>query len=192
MKKLLKSLFRLSALVAIVPLIFIFKITPKTLKPSVFRSFSQILSLFPGISGSYLRLAFFRVSMTDCKATGIIHFLSLFSHFNTNIGDRVYIGPQCNIGQCAIGDDTLIASGVHILSGKNQHNFNELDIPIQQQGGEYQKISIGHDCWVGNAALIMANIGDQAIVAAGSVVIHDVPEKAIVAGNPAKIIRYRG
>ena len=85
----------------------------------------------------------------------------------------------------------MIASGVHILSGKNQHSFDSLNDPIQSQGGHFEKISIGNDCWIGNSALIMANIGDQAIVAAGSVVISDVPEKAIVAGNPAKVVKYR-
>ena len=157
----------------------------------MFRTVSQVVSLFPGIVGSYLRLATFRFTMKTCKVTGIIHFGTLFSNPDTEIADNVYIGPQCNIGQCSIGADTMLASGVHILSGKNQHSFDTLDKPIQQQGGHYEKISIGKDCWVGNGAIVMADIGDHAIVAAGSVVISQVPAKAIVAGNPAKIIKYR-
>jgi virginiamycin A acetyltransferase len=53
------------------------------------------------------------------------------------------------------------------------------------------KVTIGEDCWVGNGALIMANIGDKCIVGAASVVTKDIPDYSIVAGNPAKIIRNR-
>lgn len=191
MKNLIKRFIRVIALIVVSPLWILYTITPNRLKAGLFRTSAQFLSLFPGLLGSYLRLAFFRITMNKCSPTGVIHFATLFSHANTDINENVYIGPQCNIGQCSIGDDTLIASGVHILSGKSQHNFDSLDTPIQQQGGKYEKISIGSDCWIGNGALVMANIGNHAIVAAGSVVINDVPENAIVAGNPAKIIKYR-
>ena len=115
----------------------------------------------------------------------------LVLHQDTEINEHVYIGPQCNIGKSIIGKNTLIASGVHILSGKNQHNFDDIETPIQQQGGQFEKIRIGEDCWIGNAAVIMANVGNKAIVAAGTIVVKDVPPFAIVAGNPAKILKYR-
>jgi acetyltransferase-like isoleucine patch superfamily enzyme len=58
--------------------------------------------------------------------------------------------------------------------------------------GDYQTI-IGHDVWIGTNAIIMAgvNLGNGAIIGAGSVVTKDVPPYAIVVGVPAKIIRYR-
>jgi acetyltransferase-like isoleucine patch superfamily enzyme len=54
-------------------------------------------------------------------------------------------------------------------------------------------VIIGNDVWIGAGAIILSGvtIGDGAIVGAGSVVTHDIPPYAIVAGNPAKIIRYR-
>jgi carbonic anhydrase/acetyltransferase-like protein (isoleucine patch superfamily) len=54
-------------------------------------------------------------------------------------------------------------------------------------------IVVGNDVWVGTRAIILSGvtIGDGAIVAAGSVVTKDVPPYAIVAGNPARLIRYR-
>ncbi len=158
---------------------------------SAFASFSQWLSLLPGKTGSYLRIAFYRYAMSECHPDSVIGFASLFSQQGTSIKKGVYIGPQCNIGLSTIGKNTLIASGVHIMSGKNQHNFSALDTPIQQQGGHYEKISIGEDCWIGNGALVMANIGKQCIVGAGSVVVSDVPDYAIVVGNPAKIVKMR-
>ena len=87
--------------------------------------------------------------------------------------------------------NSLIASGVHIMSGSTQHNFDNLDRPIQQQGGVYTKIQIGEDSWIGNGALIMANIGKKCIIGAGAVVTKDVADYSIMVGNPAKLIQTR-
>jgi acetyltransferase-like isoleucine patch superfamily enzyme len=191
MTNLLKSTFQFIFFIAASPLIALFWVTPSSLKKSIFIGIAQLISLLPGKTGSYFRNAFFNKTMTHCSNNGVIYFGTLFSDPDTEIHDNVYIGPQCNIGKSIIGKDTLIASGVHILSGKNQHDFSDINVPIQQQGGEFKKITIGEDCWIGNTAVIMANIGNKAIVAAGSVVITDVPEYAIVAGNPAKVIKTR-
>jgi acetyltransferase-like isoleucine patch superfamily enzyme len=191
MKKLLKKIFLLLNLILVSPLIILYKILPCTFKKNAFMSLSQTLSLIPGLMGSYMRVCFYSYTMTKCSTSVRIYFGTLFSQADTHIHDNVYIGPQCNIGSCEIKNGALIASGVHILSGKNQHNFDDLDTPIQQQGGHYDKVLIGEDVWVGNNAVIMANIGNKAIVAAGSVVVKDVPDYAIVGGNPAKIIKMR-
>jgi len=145
----------------------------------------------PGKTGSFLRKNFYRTAMTQCSQSCLISFGTLFSQSDTEIQDGVYIGPQCNIGKCRIEKNCLLGSGVHILSGKGQHNFDDLDTPIQKQGGEFKKISIGEDTWVGNGAIIMADIGKKCIIGAGSVVIKDVPDYSIVGGNPAKIIKNR-
>ena len=84
-----------------------------------------------------------------------------------------------------------MGSGVHILSGKQQHAISSLDTPIKDQGGKLTKIEIGDDCWIGNGAIIMANVGRQSIVAAGAVVVSPVEERVIVAGNPAAVIKNR-
>jgi acetyltransferase-like isoleucine patch superfamily enzyme len=186
-KFIVKGTFTLFAL----PFAMLFIICPASQKKSFFTALSQFSSLIPGRLGSYFRNALYSIIMTNCSNNGVIYFGTLFSDPDTEIHDNVYIGPQCNIGKSVIGKNTLIASGVHILSGKNQHNFDDIDIPIQQQGGHYEKITIGEDCWIGNTAVIMANIGKKAIVAAGAVVVNEVPDYAIVAGNPAKVIKIR-
>ncbi|WP_425511158.1 acyltransferase [sulfur-oxidizing endosymbiont of Gigantopelta aegis] len=163
----------------------------KLLRESPFMSFSQLLSLLPGKLGSYLRIAFYRHTMAYCHPNVVISFATLFSQADTEIHEGVYIGPQCNIGMCRIGKNALIASGVHIMSGKHQHDFADLEQPIQQQGGHFEKISIGEDCWIGNGALIMANVGKHCVVGAGSVVTTEVPDYAIVVGNPAKVVKMR-
>ena len=58
----------------------------------------------------------------------------------------------------------------------------------------YGKLAIGNDVWVGQYAIILPsckNIGDGAVIGAGAIVTKDVPPYAIVAGNPAKVLRYR-
>ncbi|MHA7924498.1 MAG: acyltransferase [Marinobacter sp.] len=158
---------------------------------ATFQSFSQAFSLVPGKIGIYLRAAFFRLACPDTSDEISIGFLTVMSHRNTTIGRGVYIGPQCNIGMCSIGENTLLGSGVHILSGSGQHEIADVGRPIQEQGGRYEKIRIGRDCWLGNGALVMASLDNQVVVAAGSVVIQTVREGDIVAGNPARFIRNR-
>ena len=192
MKSLVKKILHLIAIVLVSPITLSYLLLNSVLKSdTLFASFSQGLSLFPGKVGCYLRAGFYRFTLTHCSQTAYITFLTLFSQSDTEIASGVYIGPQCNIGKSKIGKNVLLGSNVHIMSGRGQHNFSDLDTPIKEQGGTFEKIEIGEDSWIGNGALIMANIGRSCIVAAGSVVIEEVCDYAIVAGNPATIIRMR-
>lgn len=158
---------------------------------SVFHGFSQSLSLVPGKIGIYLRAAFYHLCCPGTSDDISIGFLTLLSHRDTTIETGVYIGPQCNIGKCSIGENTLIGSGVHILSGSKQHHFEATNVPIQEQGGHFQKVSIGHDCWLGNKSLVMADLANQSIVASASVVIKPSNAGDVLAGNPARFVRNR-
>lgn len=109
------------------------------------------------------------------------------------LGDRVEINNFSIIngtGGVYIGDDTLVGPGVRIIS--YQHRF-VAGQTIQSQPTECKPISIGRDCWIGANAVILAgvNVGDGAVVAAGAVVIRDVPAGAVVAGVPAVVRKMR-
>ncbi|WP_349518500.1 DapH/DapD/GlmU-related protein [Marinobacter sp. NFXS11] len=157
----------------------------------MFQSVSQLLSLVPGKPGIYLRASFYSLACPDTSSEISIGFLTVLSHWDTTIERGVYVGPQCNIGKCSIGENTLLGSGVHVLSGSKQHEFNDPQRLIQEQGGTFTKIRIGRDCWLGNTSVVMSDIGDHSIVAAGAVVTRETPPGCIVAGNPAKKVRSR-
>jgi acetyltransferase-like isoleucine patch superfamily enzyme len=191
-KKFIKKIIRLIFSLIMMPCFIVYFLLIQIAdKDAVFRSFSQFLSLFPGQVGNYSRAAFYRFSMAHCDLDTVTGFGTLFSQQDTELLSGCYIGPQSNIGSCRIEANCLLGSGVHIMSGKGQHNFDDINTPLREQGGVLTKVTIGEDTWVGNGALVMANVGKKCIVAAGSVVINDIPDFAIVAGNPAKIIKMR-
>ncbi|MBW8189866.1 acyltransferase [Neiella marina] len=117
-----------------------------------------------------------------------------FLHGPIELGARVSINHGCSLDGGAagvrIGDDTRIANSVKI------YGFNHGMAPdraVWQQPVTSQGISIGCDVWVGAGVGIVdgVTIGDHAVIGMGSVVTKDVPDYAIVAGNPARIIGDR-
>lgn len=106
------------------------------------------------------------------------------------LGAGVFMNFGCVVLDCAmvtIGDRTLIAPGVHIYTATHPINTAQ-----RSALWEYAlPITIGRDVWIGGHATICpgVTIGDEAIIAAGSVVTRDVPAGAVVGGNPARALR---
>lgn len=94
-------------------------------------------------------------------------------------------------GGLEIADEVLIGSHVHILSAG--HVIDEAEASIWRNPINYGKISIGRGAWIAAGATVLQgiSIGQGAVVGAGAVVTRSVPPYAIVAGNPARLIRYR-
>ena len=183
------------AMLLVLPMVALYRLTALIVPgrtDRVFQGYSQFASLWPGLSGEFLRRAFYRLTLRRCSANCSIGFGTVFATPTVDIGDGVYIGWYGNIGHTSIGDNTLLGSNVTILSGKHQHHFDRLDIPLRHQGGTYSQVDIGDDVWIGNGAIVMERVGRQAVVAAGAIVIAPVLERAIVGGNPAKVIGHRG
>ncbi|MBI3441913.1 MAG: CatB-related O-acetyltransferase [Proteobacteria bacterium] len=108
-------------------------------------------------------------------------------------GDYVYIGPYSEIApNVHIGNYSSLSSYV-VITGSD-HRFDIPGVPIRFSGRPASQVTeIGHDVLIGHGATIMrgVKIGNGAIIGAGAVVTKDVPAYAIVAGVPAKIVRYR-
>lgn len=118
-----------------------------------------------------------------------------------SIGAHTYIRSECTLQFVAsIGRFCSISTGAVLGQEKNTHPADWLSThPFQYSGTalEYtarvEMANIGHDVWIGHSAMIMegVNVGTGAIIATRAVVTRDVPPYAVVAGVPAKIIRYR-
>ncbi len=92
-----------------------------------------------------------------------------------HIGDYVMMGPECNIWTI-------------------NHETSNVDIPMCKQGTKQeQPVFIGNDVWIGSRVTILpgVRIGNGVVIGAGSVVTKDVPDFAVVGGNPARIIKMR-
>jgi maltose O-acetyltransferase len=109
------------------------------------------------------------------------------------IGDSSGLGVNCSVrGPLDMGANIMMGPDVTILT--SIHNTVSTDIPMNQQGFlPNQKVTIGDDVWIGTRVIILpgVNIGKGSIIGAGAVVTKDVPEYAVVAGVPAKVIKYR-
>jgi acetyltransferase-like isoleucine patch superfamily enzyme len=128
---------------------------------------------------------------------------------NVTIGRKSYYGPGCAFiardGGCIeIGKFCSIADNVTVINVN--HNYNAVstyplairilkskNIKEIERERIVGNVIIGNDVWIGSKAIILkgTNVGDGAIIGAGSLVTKSIPPYAIVAGNPAKIIRYR-
>jgi len=111
---------------------------------------------------------------------------------NSWVGNFSELGTNAIIqANVTLGDHVIMGPDVKIYS--RNHKYDRLDTPIQHQGKNYYKTTIGNDVWLGANVIITAGctIGNHAIVAAGAVVTSDIPDYAIVGGVPAKIIKYR-
>lgn len=109
------------------------------------------------------------------------------------IGDHSGLGIDSRIGAVRIGKDVIMGPEVMIIS--INHLYSDLAMPMRLQGDTPPNpVIIEDDVWIGARAIILPGrkIGKGAIIGAGSVITKDVPPNAIVGGNPAKVLKYRG
>ena len=91
-----------------------------------------------------------------------------------------------------IGKDVMM--GPNCIMRTYSHSHDRIDVPMNQQGFEEEQVMhIGDDVWIGTNVIILpgVNVGSHCIIGAGAIVTKDVPDYAIVGGNPARIIRMR-
>ena len=127
------------------------------------------------------------------------------SFISSSLGDYSYCGYDCNIVNvdigrfCSLSNRVVIggaAHPMHFVSTSPVFLSHKDSVKTKFSKHEYLpqiRTIIGHDVWVGENVMIKAGvrIGCGAVVGMGAVVTKDVPDYAVVAGNPARIIRYR-
>lgn len=150
--------------------------------------------IFPTLWGLLLANWFCqRVLRFHRGAPCLVHFTSqVTAPRNLVVGRGVwkslFLSGNCYIqagNGVQIGDDTIFAPGVRIVSA----NHDPYDLRHWLPGPSVQ---IGSRCWLGANAVILpgVKIGDGAVVGAGAVVSCDVPPRSVVVGNPARVFRY--
>jgi acetyltransferase-like isoleucine patch superfamily enzyme len=126
-------------------------------------------------------------------AEGSVYLKIVADNATLEFGDYVFVGCGSEfdvVEQVSVGDHTVIAPGCFITD----HNHGIAgDARIDQQAAFPRPVIIGRDVWLGAKVVVVAGvtIGDGAVVGASSVVTRDVPPMAVVAGAPARLLRYR-
>ena len=157
-----------------------------------FHFVSEMLAGVPFAFGWKLRHAVYKRILPSVGEDVVLLHGVVIDDPRTTLGNDVWVSYGTFIEYVFIEDHVLIGQHVVLLAGKNHHNIDRIDIPIKQQGNPpKQPITIGRGVWIGANATVMANVGHDAIVGAGSVVTKPVPPFAIVVGNPARVIRMR-
>jgi acetyltransferase-like isoleucine patch superfamily enzyme len=112
----------------------------------------------------------------------------------TSIGAKTVLGQECTISSfqhVAIGRECIVADRVMLIDF--DHGVVEVERPIRLQGIYKRDVNVGNNCWIGYGACILrgVRVGDNCIVGTNTVVTKDVPDNAVVAGAPARVLRMR-
>ncbi|MFM9371119.1 acyltransferase [Streptomyces sp. Da 82-17] len=108
------------------------------------------------------------------------------------IGNGVVLGRGSHViadTSVTIGDDCYF--GPHVYVTSTNHSYDDPHTPVGKQWPRMEPVEIGPGCWIGTNAVILpgARIGRNVVVAAGAVVRGEVPDHAVVAGAPARVVR---
>ena len=111
-----------------------------------------------------------------------------------SIGAKSVLGQECTIScyqHISIGRECIIADRAMMIDF--DHGVVEVERPIREQGIYKRDVDIGNNVWIGYGACVLrgVRIGDNSIVGTSAVVTCDVPDNAVVAGVPARILRMR-
>ena len=116
-------------------------------------------------------------------------------------GRDIEVGNEVGFGSNFKSLNRILKIGSYLMMGEDVlflgggHNYDQTDVPMGHQTGKPKtQLEIGDDVWIGARVIVLPGckkIGKGVIIGAGAVVTKDIPEYAIVGGNPAKIIKYR-
>lgn len=158
----------------------------------MFLTCAQIVAILPGLPGAFLRRAYYSLTLKSCSNHCHIGFGTLISHRQTIILDHVYIGNYALIGSAYLGSHTLIGSRASILSGKPLHVLDDEGMWTPYSTERLSMVHIDKNVWIGEGAIILADIGEGCMIGAGSVVTSNLKPNITVSGNPARFVKHLG
>jgi virginiamycin A acetyltransferase len=189
-RRALKALANAAALVAAAPFAALSGLEHRLLRghEGLFRFCSQVLAIVPGPPGNYVRRGFYRLVLDRCHADWYIGFGAMFTHREAIVERGVYVGLWALVGSAHLREGTSIGSRASLLSGTDLHEYRHGRwTPADRT--RLRQIVLGPHAFVGEGAVVMADIGAGSMAAAGAVVSAPVPEGVVVAGNPARFVR---
>ncbi len=188
-RRLLKSAIDAACLVLVLPAALMCALEARVGDAeAIFTSWAQAFALVPGVAGIFLRRAFYRLTLEECARSFSIGFGAMFSHRKATVEENAYVGPYAIVGSCRLRRGCLVGTRASILSGGGLHALGSQGWTAADLG-RMQRIDIGECAWIGESAVIVANVGRSAMVAAGAVVTTPVPAETMVGGNPARFVR---
>ena len=157
--------------------------------------FWRLADFIPGHLGIATRALIGKYRFNYLGKNSYIHsHNTFFDGRNMDIGDNFYSGKYNYFagGPIKIGDNVSLAN--HIIIETTDHLFDDITIPIRQQGIVRKPVIIENDVWIGDGVIILGgiSIGKGSIIAAGSVVNKNISPYSVVVGNPCRVIRKRG
>jgi acetyltransferase-like isoleucine patch superfamily enzyme len=110
------------------------------------------------------------------------------------VGAKSVLGQECTISayqHVSIGRECIIADRVMMIDF--DHGVVETERPIREQGIYKRDVRVGHNVWIGYGACLLrgVTVGNNCVIGTNSVVNRDVPDDAVVAGIPARVLRMR-
>jgi len=156
---------------------------------AIFLFWAHVFSVFPGLPGVFLRRAYYRLTLDRCASNFYVGFGALFTHRHTLVEQNAYIGAYALVGSTHLGEGCLIGSRASLLSGTALHELDDQGHWGPCDKTRLRQIKIGDYAWIGEGAIVMANIGAGTMVAAGAVVEQDARAGILVAGNPSRFVR---
>lgn len=163
----------------------------RRLKPhseGVFHFCAQCLALMPGLPGVFMRRAFYRLTLDGCDRMCHIGFGAMFTHRQAVVERGVYLGTWALVGSAHLLEGTSVGSRASLLSGTELHEFKD-GTWTPFDAAKLRQLRVGPHAFLGEGAIVMADVGARTMVAAGAVVSSPVPDGVAVAGNPARFVR---
>jgi acetyltransferase-like isoleucine patch superfamily enzyme len=186
-RNIIKGLVFIPAVLLTSPLWLLSWIEKQLTRSEVLFTFgAQTCALIPGHPGLWIRAAYYWATLDECSRETHIGFGSVFTHRGAHVAPQVSTGAYCVLGHVYLGKGTRLASRVSIPSGKRQH----LDDDGALSGGtQFDTVTIGAGCWIGESAVVLADVGARSVVGAGAIVTRKLPGGVLLSGNPATVVR---